>query len=78
MNASLKKLYAEATELAEADRAALAGMLLESLEPVEIAGVDEAWAQEIQRRIREVDSGEVSPFPWSEVRSRLRARLNAD
>jgi len=40
-------------------------------------GVEEAWAQELERRIREVESGAVKMIPWSEARRQLRARLDA-
>ena len=47
------------------DRAALASVLLESLETDE--GVEEAWAAEIQRRTAELKSGVVETVPPSGV-----------
>jgi putative addiction module component (TIGR02574 family) len=75
MNASVTKLFKEAAELTEADRAALAGLLIESLESAPEAGIDAAWAAEIERRIKQLDSGEVKAIPWEEVRAKLWARF---
>ena len=61
----------DALKLGEHDRAALAGLLIESLETEPEEGVEEAWAAEIDRRIAQLDAGEVTSIPWEEVRSRL-------
>jgi putative addiction module component (TIGR02574 family) len=37
--------------------------------------VEAAWAEEIERRVRQVDSGEVKTIPWEEVRAKVYARL---
>jgi putative addiction module component (TIGR02574 family) len=71
-------LFKEATELDEADRATLAGLLLESLDHEPAAGVDAAWAEEIERRIQQLESGEVKPVSWDEVRARLLLDEHAD
>ena len=33
--------------------------------------VEELWAEEAERRWREIESGEVQTIPWEEVRARL-------
>jgi len=38
--------------------------------------VDAAWNEEIERRIHQIDSGEVKTIPWEEVRAKLYARLH--
>jgi len=50
MPTSVARLFKEASHLDEGDRAALAGLLLESLDQPPIAGVEAAWAEEIERR----------------------------
>lgn len=58
-------------------RAALAGSLLESLDPEPVEeGVEAAWSEEIKRRIEEIDTGKVEMIPYEEVRRRLAARLS--
>jgi putative addiction module component (TIGR02574 family) len=58
-------------ELPEHDRAALAGLLIESLEGEADPDVEAAWAVEIERRIAELDAGTTKTIPWEEVRQRL-------
>ncbi len=65
------ELYAQAMQLNAGDRAVLAGLLLESLEPRVDDGVDEAWREEIERRLHEIDQGTVTPVAWAQVRARL-------
>jgi len=76
MATDVSELLKKALALPPEARAALAGSLLESLEehPAE-EGVEEAWAEEIKRRIEEIDSGKVQMIPFEEVRRRLAARL---
>ena len=58
-------------------RAAIADSLLESLEPSPPdKGVEQAWEEEIKRRVEDVDSGRVHLIPYEEVRRRLLARLS--
>lgn len=55
-------------------RAALAAELIESLDQDELTDdVEEAWSEEIQRRLAEVDAGTVTPVPWQSARSRIFA-----
>jgi putative addiction module component (TIGR02574 family) len=37
--------------------------------------VEAAWDEEVERRVRQIDSGEVKTIPWEEVRARVFARL---
>jgi putative addiction module component (TIGR02574 family) len=55
-------------------RAALAGSLLESLDTEVNQDAEAAWAIEVNRRVAELDSGEVKTIPWAEMRCRLAAR----
>ena len=69
-------LFQEASQLPENDRAELAGRLLDSIIGEPDRNVELAWAEEVERRVREIDSGEVATIPWEEVRARLHACLN--
>jgi putative addiction module component (TIGR02574 family) len=68
---SSTELYTQAMKLNAAERATLAGLLLESLESHDDDGVDAAWREEIERRIHELDQGTVTPVAWEQVRARL-------
>ena len=79
MSQDLKELFKEAAKLPERDRATLAGLLLESLEPAPEPDVEAAWSAEIARRVAELDAGTVELIPWEEVRAELfgrRKKLN--
>jgi putative addiction module component (TIGR02574 family) len=71
---SLEELFREATQLPEHDRAALAGLLIESLEPAPEPDVEAAWSKEIARRVAELDAGTVKTIPWEDVRAELFGR----
>lgn len=68
------KLLEEALKLSPEARAALAASLLESLDEEVDEGAEAAWADEIAKRIRELDSGAVIPVPWSEARRKILGR----
>lgn len=57
------------------DRAELAGSLLESLDAAADADTEEAWQQEVARRIQDLDAGKAQTIPWTEVRRRIAAKL---
>lgn len=76
MTRDLTELFREASELSEAERAELAGRLLQSLHGEPDDDVEAAWAEEVERRVRQIDRGEVKTIPWEEVRATLYARLN--
>lgn len=76
MERNAKAVLKEALGLPEADRADIAGALLESLEPEEEADVEAAWKREVRARVAALDAGEVETIPWEDVRNRLLARLS--
>jgi len=71
MATELGQLFREALELTDNDRATLAGLLIESLESPPDPDVEKAWAEEAERRWREIESGEVKTIPWEEVKAKL-------
>ncbi len=75
MSPRTQRVLREALQLPPKARADIAGTLLRSLDAREDAGVEEAWATEVTRRIAEVDSGRVKLVSWQRARRRLRAGL---
>lgn len=71
MEPNLKDVFREAAQLPERDRAALAGLLIETLDPISEPDVEAAWSEEIKRRVAEIDAGRVELIPWEEVRAEL-------
>jgi len=72
----VEDLFAKAVTLPEQDRAALAALLLDSLED-DASGedVEEAWAAEVQRRMANYRAGNVQTIGWTELRERLHRRV---
>lgn len=75
MTRDAEAVLEQALALSEADRADLAGILLQSIEPAAETEVEQAWRQEVARRVAALEAGEVTTVPWEEVRDRLLARL---
>lgn len=78
MATDAQRLLEQALSLPEDQRADLAGNLIASLDTTIDANVDSAWQQEIDRRYREVASGESTTVSWAEIERKARAILNGD
>ncbi len=72
------KLLEESLALPENERAGLADALLSSLEPPADADVEQAWKEEVERRIQALDKGEAQVIPWDQVRDELWSGLGAN
>jgi putative addiction module component (TIGR02574 family) len=77
MSADAKKVLEEALKLPPEARAAVASSLIESLDTEVDSDAEAQWAVEIEKRIREIDSGLVNLVPWAEARKRILAGRNA-
>ncbi|MDH5667930.1 MAG: addiction module protein [Nitrospira sp.] len=62
----------EALKLTTHERAELAEQLIASLEEGGDTDVELAWQEEVQRRLQQIERGEVNTIPWEEVQRRLR------
>ena len=71
MKTSPTDLFKQALDLDERDRATLAGLLIESLEEEPDEGLEAVWRAEVERRVAELESRDVTAVPWEEVRGRL-------
>jgi putative addiction module component (TIGR02574 family) len=67
MISKTKKLLDEALQLPSTEREALAGKLFDSLQ-ADDPDAEAAWQAEIERRIGELDRGEVKSLSWEEAR----------
>jgi len=74
MKTSASELFKKALDLDDRDRATLAGILIESLEEEPDPDLERIWKAEVQRRIKELDSGDVKAVPWEDVKDRLLKR----
>jgi putative addiction module component (TIGR02574 family) len=76
MSMDARDLLREALRLPVGARAALAAELIESLddgEPDE--EVEAAWAQEIKRRLAEIETGTAKLVPWEEAERQIMATI---
>lgn len=73
MSATVEELETEVLALPAAQRAHLVEKLIASLD-VE-PDVENAWAEEVERRQGEIESGTVPLLPGAETLSRLRAEF---
>lgn len=75
MSETLADLKKRAAQLPDTARADLALSLIESLDGPADPEVEDAWRVEIERRIGQIDRGEVQLIPGDEVMAQLRRRL---
>ena len=73
MTAEARQLLEQAMNLPTDARADLARHLLESLDAKREEGVDEAWAEEIKRRVEIADSDQAEWLSWDEARKCILA-----
>ena len=76
MKTQPQELLSAALTLSDIERANLAGWLLRSLDPSPDASADQAWAAEIDRRVKSIDLGEVELAQWDDVMVAMRQRRN--
>jgi putative addiction module component (TIGR02574 family) len=70
-----QQVLQQALRLPPKARADIASTLLHSLDRHEDADVDEALAAELERRVKDVESGRAKLIPWARARRSLWAGL---
>lgn len=75
MSTTADTILGTALTLPPDERAWLAEELIASLDEGQDAEIEAAWAAEIEKRIAEVESGEVETVSWEDARARIRAKL---
>lgn len=73
MTLTAEQITAAALALPEGDRQDLLVQLMDSLDAPPDEGYEQAWADEIKRRIDDMESGREKGIPWAEVRRKLLA-----
>ncbi len=69
-------LFKRVLGLSEKDRAALAGLLISSLEEEPDSDLESIWRLEVARRVSELDAGKVDTIPWEDVKMKLVKSAN--
>lgn len=75
MHMDFKSLEKEALQRPAAERAKLARQLLESLDSLSEAELDDLWLNEAQRRAEQLDRGEADAVSGEEVAKKVRTLL---
>ena len=75
MLGTFEEILSAALELPPETRAMLAEYLLLSLDGPNQKQIDDAWAEEAERRMREIEEGKVEAIDGELVMQRLRARF---
>ena len=75
MTTATAKLADQILSLPCEDRIYLVDRLLESLNAPSREEIDRVWAEEVERRIDELDSGKVRAIPGEQVFAEIRQRL---
>ncbi|MDN6318131.1 MAG: addiction module protein [Marinobacter sp.] len=73
---TLNHLRSQISTLSEPERAALARELIMSLDGPRDGSVEQAWNDEIIRRVSKVKSGKATLLSREEFRTKMRARLS--
>ena len=73
---SLNEIEAEIKKLNLKDRAALAKWIVESLDELSEAEVETLWVEEAERRLDELERGQLSEIPAKEVLRRAKAAIS--
>lgn len=69
-----EEIMSAALALPPGARAMLAEHLMESLDAEDQKRIDSLWAEEAERRDKEIEDGLVTAIPGEEVMNRLRSR----
>lgn len=77
MSSGSRAVLDQALQLSDYERAEIAQELIASLDGPPDHDVEQAWADEIARRLDEVDRGEAVLEDWETVRDRITAALHA-
>jgi putative addiction module component (TIGR02574 family) len=71
-----EKIRKQALKLSGQERAELAHLLIDSLHTEKEFESEDAWSEELKKRIDRYEQGLSSAKPWSEVKKKARAMLD--
>jgi putative addiction module component (TIGR02574 family) len=74
MNLTTDQVLDAALALPENDLVELVEALIVSLEPVDQPPLDDLWRDIVRRWSEELNSGQVSPVPWDQVKRQAREK----
>jgi putative addiction module component (TIGR02574 family) len=69
------EILEKALALTEEERADIAASLVQSLDPTVDADAENAWQQEVARRVDQLNSGKSKTIPREQVQAQVSSRL---
>jgi putative addiction module component (TIGR02574 family) len=70
-----REIESKALQLPPTERARLAQRLISSLDPESDRDAEQAWLEEAERRLDELESGKVAGIPAEQVLEKIRSTL---
>lgn len=74
MNQKVKQICADIRRLTPVEQAELLAAIADVVAPADADAIDQAWIEEAERRLAEIDSGEVRPIQADTAVQLLRSR----
>jgi putative addiction module component (TIGR02574 family) len=74
---TLNRLRTQISTLSKSERAALAHEIIAGLDGVRDGAVEQAWDDEIMRRMAQVESGQAELLAREEFRQQMRIRMGS-
>lgn len=68
---TVDSIISQALQKPENERARIAETLISSLDQTIDLDTELAWQEEIEKRLKEIDTGNVQCLPWKNIRRRL-------
>lgn len=75
MASKFEQIQSDIAMLSRTERLELLRSLMAELDGPPVPGAEKAWAEEAQRRLRDVEEGRVEPVPGELVFERIRKQL---
>ncbi|MEO0422976.1 MAG: addiction module protein [Pseudomonadota bacterium] len=75
MASKFEQIQSDIASLTREERLELLRSLMSELDGPSVPGAEERWAEEAQRRLKEIEEGRVKPVPGELVFERIRKQL---
>jgi len=72
MSTKAKQLIENIKDMSVNERAAIAQLIIESLDASPDSGVEQAWIELAEARLKEIEQGRVSTVSWEHLKRNLR------
>lgn len=74
MDGKIQNILSEVSSMSSHEKAVLVRCLLLSLDHKTDEGVDDTWLEIAEQRFKQLQSGEVKPISWTEIKQKMNER----